>query len=86
MLQLSVIGVKASVIGHWLSVSITSGFSQDLDKQIFTAAQKKAEEEKVKREAKKRKKEEEERKESEERKVRERERERGPRGSKRESE
>ncbi len=71
------LALQLSVIGHWLSVSITSGFSQDLDKEICTAAQKKAEEEEVKREAQKRKKEEEERKErEEERKVREREKER----------
>ncbi len=79
VLQLSVIGVTASVIGHWLSVSITSGFSQDLDKEIRAAAQKKADEEK---------KEEEERKErEEERKRRERERERDrERASEREKE
>ena len=75
MLQLSVIGVTASVIGHWLSVSITSGFSQDLDKEICAAAQKKAEEEKVRREAEKRKKEEERKEREEERKEGEREKE-----------
>jgi hypothetical protein len=41
-------------MGHWLSVSITSEFYQDLDKEIG-AAQKKAEEEKVNRDAEKRK-------------------------------
>ncbi len=34
--------LQLSVIGQWLSVSITSGFSQDLDKEIGAAAQKKA--------------------------------------------
>ncbi len=80
------LALQFSVIGHGLSVSITSGFSQDLDKEICTAAQKKADEEKVRREAEKRQKEEERKEREEERKEKEREKERIAREQARERE
>jgi hypothetical protein len=38
------LALQLSAIGLWLSVSITSGFSQDLDKDIGAAAQKREKE------------------------------------------